>query len=220
MKKLSHFIVILLTLLTLFSITFSACTTSQVTQGDPATLFKEAEEDIDGNHYQIAIDKLRYIKNKFPYSKYAVDAQLRIADVYYLQESFAEAAASYEAFRELHPRHEKTPYAMFRAGKSYYMDLPGTIARDLSTAQKALDAYNDFLRKYPSTPEATEARKDVAEIRKLLAEKELYIGDFYFKRGFYDSAKPRYKKIIELYPETDVAKTAEEKLSKIEAKSQ
>jgi hypothetical protein len=49
-----------------------------------------------------------------------------------------------------------------------------------------------------------------------LAEKELYIGDFYFKREVYDSAKPRYKKIVELYPETPSAKMAEEKLARID----
>jgi outer membrane protein assembly factor BamD len=219
MKKPSHFIAIFLILLSLLSTLFTACTTSQVNEGDPATLFKEAEEDIDSSHYQIAIDKLRYIKNKFPYSKYATDAQLRIADVYFLQDSFAEAAVTYEAFRELHPKHEKTAYAMFRAGKAYYKDLPGTVARDLTTAKKALDAYNDFLRRYPTTGEANEARTDVVEIRKLLADKELYVADFYFKRDFYDSAKPRYKKIIELYPESEAAKVAAEKLTQIEAKT-
>ena len=62
------------------------------------------------------IDKLKIIKNKYPYSKYALDASLRLADVYFLQESYTEAALAYESFRDLHPKHEKVPYAMFRIG--------------------------------------------------------------------------------------------------------
>ena len=188
-----------------------------MTQG---LFFKEAEEEIKSDHYQIAIDKLRTIKNKFPYSKYAIDAQLRIADVYFMQESYTESAGAYESFRDLHPKHEKVGYAMFKTAKSYFNDIPSTVARDMTPARKALDAYTDFLRRFPSAPESEEARKDTATVRGLLAEKELYVANFYFHRDFYDSAKPRYKKIIELYPETPAAKTAEERLAKIDSQAQ
>jgi len=200
----------------LVPVTFMSCSSSQINDSDPGSLFKDAEDEIQSEHYQLAIDKLRIIKNKFPYSKFAIDAQLRIADVYFLQESFAEAAASYEAFRELHPKHPKAPYAMYRAAKSYYNDMPSTVARDMTAARKALDTYNDFLRRYPTSSDVDAARKEVADIRRLLAEKELYIADFYYNRDFYDSAKPRYKKTVELYPETDAAKKAQEKLDKID----
>jgi outer membrane protein assembly factor BamD len=195
----------------------SGCSTTSIDENDPAALIKDAQEDIQSDHYQLAIDKLRSIKNKFPYSKYAIDAQLLIADVYFMQDSFADAAASYESFRDLHPRHEKASYALFRVGKSYFKDSPSTIARDLTSAKKALDAYNDFLRFYPTSEEVAEAKTDIATLRQMLAEKELYIGDFYFKRDFFESAKPRYKKVIELFPETEAARTAEAKLKRIES---
>ncbi len=194
---------------------FPACSSISIDENDPAALLKEAEKDIQSDHYQIALDKLRTIKNKFPYSKYSLEAQLRIADVYFLQESFTEAGGAYESFRDLHPKHEKVGYAMFKAAKSYYLDSPSTIARDLTPAHKALTAYSDFLKRFPQAPEAEEAKKDVSQIRKLLSEKELYIGDFYFKRDLYDSAKNRYEKIIEFYSDTEAAKKAQFKLEKL-----
>lgn len=206
---MSRFIVLLAFLI-------QACSSVSVDENDPASLYKDAESEIQSEHYQIAIEKLRVIKNKFPYSKYAVEAQLRIADVYFLQESFAEAALSYESFRELHPKHEKVPYVMYKAGKSYFNDVPSNTARDLTAGQKALDAMNEFVRRFPLDPLVAEVKKDIGEVRRLLAEKELSIGDFYFRREFYDSAKPRYQKTIDLYPETDAAKAAQEKLNKIE----
>src|SRR6478735_2734813 len=124
---------------------FSRCAGKTVDENDPGELYKEAEEEISSDHYQLAIDKLRSVKNRFPYSKYATDAQLRIADVYYLQELYAEAALSYESFRDLHPKHEKTPYAMFRIGKSYFSDIPANIARDLTPAYRAQDAFKEYL---------------------------------------------------------------------------
>jgi outer membrane protein assembly factor BamD len=194
---------------------FSGCSSAPVSENDPASLYKDAEDEIKSDHYQIAIDKLRAIRNKYPYSKYAVDAQLRLADVYFMQEDFAEAAAAYETFRDLHPKHEKVPYAMFRIAKSYYKDSPSNVARDLTPAQKASDAYNDYLRRFPNAPDAQEARTDLAAARKLLADKEIYIGDFYYKRDFYDSAKPRFERVLELYSDTPDVEEAKAKLSKI-----
>ncbi|MGZ3698774.1 MAG: outer membrane protein assembly factor BamD, partial [Bdellovibrionota bacterium] len=138
-------------LLASLSLSLQSCGTAKVQEGEPTQLYAEAEDEIKGDHYQVAIDKLRAIKNKYPYSKVAIEAQLRIADVYFLQESFAEAAAAYESFRDLHPKHEKVEYASFRAAQSYYKDIPGNVARDMTPATKALDAYNDFLRHFPNS---------------------------------------------------------------------
>ncbi len=193
----------------------SGCSGKGIDESDPASLYKDAEDDIGNDRYASAVEKLKVVKNKFPYSNYAIDAQLKLADVYFMQDSFAEAAAAYEVFRDLHPKHPKVPYAMFRAAKSYYKDIPDPIYRDMTPAQKSLDSYNEFLRRFPTAPEAEEARKDLADTRKLLANKELYVGNFYYKRDFFDSAKPRFEKVIALYPETDAAKEAAEKLKKM-----
>lgn len=202
--------------LSLASTGFVGCAGKPIDESDPAQLYQDAEDEIKSDHYQIAVDKLRIIKNKFPYSKYSLDAQLRIADVLFLQESYGEAASAYETFRDLHPRHEKVAYAMFRAGKSYFMDIPDPISRDLTPAYKAQDAYNEFLRRFPKDERADEARADVATARRILAEKELYIGNFYYKRDFLESAKPRFEKVVSLYPDTPVVKEAQEKLAKID----
>lgn len=218
MKKLIQFLV----LFGVFGIgsVFVSCSGKQVDENDPAALFQEAEEDVSNDHYQIAIDKFRSIKNKFPYSKFSVDAQLRIADVYFLQESFAEAAIAYESFKDLHPKHEKVAYALFRIGKSYYNDIPSTVARDLSPAQKSLEAFNEFLNKFPNSPESEEARKAVVSIRSTLAEKELYIANFYYRQSEYEAARRRYSKILNLYPDTPSAVEAKERAQKMGAKSQ
>lgn len=192
------------------------CAGKSIDENDPASLYNDAENEIKNDHYLIAIDKLRTIKNKFPYSKYSAEAQLRIADVYFMEESYTEAAVSYEAFRDLHPKHDKISYALFRIAKAYFKDIPSPLSRDLTPAQKAMDAYQDYLRRFPTGSDATEAKTDVKDIRNILADKELYIADFYFKRDYYSSSKPRYQKIIDTYPETKAAKEAALKLELIQ----
>ena len=95
----------LFTMTTLLSGVGFGCSTSELNENDPVVLMKDAEEDIESSRYILALEKLQKIKNQHPYSKQAVDAKLRIADVYFLQENYAEAAATYEAFRDLHPKH-------------------------------------------------------------------------------------------------------------------
>jgi len=192
------------------------CAGKPIEEQDPAEIYKAAEEDVASDHYLLAVDKYRLIKNKYPYSKYALDAQLRLADVYFMQESYTEAALAYESFRDLHPKHEKVAYAMFRAGESYYKDIPEPLARDLTPANKAIDAFNDFIHRFPADPNAEKAKTELGDCRRLLAEKELYIANFYYNRNFFDSAKGRFKKVIELYPETTAAKESEDKLNKID----
>jgi outer membrane protein assembly factor BamD (BamD/ComL family) len=93
--------------------------------------------------------------------------------------------------------------------------------RDLTLLSKALETYMEFLSLYPNASEAPAVRKDVLEVRNRLSEKELLIGDFYFKTDFVQAAKPRYEKVIQYFPDTESARLAEEKLEilrkKIEA---
>lgn len=197
------------------SISFVGCSGEAINDNDPAALYQDAEKDISGDHYVVALDKLKIVKNKFPYSNYSVLAQLRIADVYYLQENYVEAAAAYETFRDLHPKHEKVPYAIYKTAMSYYNDTPGIVARDLTPAQKALDAFNELIKRFPNYENIADAQKNRLACQNRLAEKELYVGNFYFRRDLYDSAEPRYQKVLELYPDTPAAATAREKLEKI-----
>lgn len=197
------------------AVKLSGCAGVEVDENDPASLMADAEDDIGADRYQVAIDKLRVIRNKFPYSKYAVEAQLRIADVYFLQESYAEAAVAYETFCDLHPKHARVEYAMYRMGESHFQDMPTTVARDMGSGTRALVAFEEFARRFPNAKNVGEARARIATIRGLLADKELYVGEFYFKRDAWDSAKSRFQKVIALYPDTSAAKAAQLKLDVI-----
>ena len=129
----------------------SACSGKKIDDSNPQELFKDAEEDVNDKRYTIALDKLKSLKNKFPYSNLATEAQLRIADVYYLEDSFIEAAASYETFRDMHPKHAKADFVLFRIGESYYNQLPGGEDRDLSPGSKAIEAYRELAAVYPTS---------------------------------------------------------------------
>jgi outer membrane protein assembly factor BamD len=195
----------------------SGCSSSDIDENDPTALAKDAEDDIESSRYTLALEKPQKLKNEHPYAKQATDAQLRIADVYFLQENYAESAATYEAFKDLHPKHPKFGYAMFRIGLAHYNDIPSVHARDLSPAFKAEEGFNDYLFKFPNDEFSAEAKEKLAETRRILAEKEMYIANFYFKREMWEAAKGRYSKVVSQYSETPFVADAQERIKKIEA---
>lgn len=194
----------------------AGCSSVETKSDDPAVLMKDAEQEISNDHYLLALDKLREIKNKFPYSKFAVDAQLRLADVYFLQESYAEAAAAYESFRDLHPKHPRVGHALFRVGKSHFKDAPEEPTRDQSASERAIGAYSEFLSKFPADPLAAEARADLSALESRLGEKEWLVGEFYYKRGHRPAAKRRLEKLITQFPKTPAAEKARGLLQRLD----
>ena len=194
---------------------WTGCSSTSVNEADPAALYDDAEKDIKNDRYLLALDKLRILKSKFSYSSFGVLAQLRIGDVYFLQESYPEASAAFETFIELYPKHPKASYALFKAGESYYLDIPSTIARDLKTAESAINSFTQYLKKYP-TGEFVEKAKDMKlKAYNKLGEKELSIAEFYIRKKKDEAAIARLQKVINQYCDSESATKAKELLKNL-----
>ena len=177
----------------------AACSSVEKNSSTPEGSFALAEEFDKGERYEEAIRRYTEVKNKFPYSNFAAKAELAIADVYYKQESFAEAQVAYQMFRDLHPTAPQADYVQFRLGMSYYNQLPSSIDRDLTLANDTILNLSDLIKKYPNSQYVTEAKEKRSATIKMLAEKEEYIADFYFKREIFDSAISRYEGLYKNY---------------------
>jgi outer membrane protein assembly factor BamD len=68
----------------------------------------------ENGNYGKAIDKFQRLKDYYPFSKYAILAELKIADAHYQREEYEEAIFAYENFENLHPRNEATPYVIYQ----------------------------------------------------------------------------------------------------------
>src|SRR3989338_2873742 len=175
---------------------FLSCASDEKNASTPEGLFKIAKEFDDAERFEVAIQKYAEIKNKFPYSSIATAAELAIADVHYKRESYAEAQISYQNFRDLHPRNSKIDYVIFRTGLSFYMQLPETIDRDLTLASDAIYHFNEVIKNYPNSPYIKEAKENREKAILMLAEKELYVADFYLREKKYEAALIRYENVL------------------------
>jgi outer membrane protein assembly factor BamD len=173
----------------------------KATENEAELMYNKAVEFENDERFEEAIQRFTDVKNKFPYSRFATDAELHIADIQFKRENFVEAQGAYQIFKELHPRHPQIDFVTFRLALSYYNQLPTTVDRDLSVSTKAIQYLNEVINTYGSSSYVAEAKEKRAAALKMLAQKELYIANFYFKHEFYDSALVRYQKVLTKYPD-------------------
>lgn len=181
----------------MLSILFS-CTSTETIKGKTKaeTLFKQAQSLIEKKRFLSATERLNVLRSQHPYSFYATPAELLLADIRYKQKDYIEAAASYIAFRDLHPKHKRMDYIIGRIADSYYKQMPSTFDRDLTATKQAISYYGELLRKYPKSSYSENAVKRMNEAQEMIENKEKYIADFYFKTKNYEAAKYRYKEIL------------------------
>jgi outer membrane protein assembly factor BamD len=186
-----------LLVLTLFLL---SCSTPEKDPGTADGLFSIAQDFEKSERYDEAIRRYQEVKNKFPYSSYATRSEMAIADIHFKDEAYAESQLAYQSFRELHPRHAQIDYVTYRIGLSYFNQLPDSIDRDLSLAADAIVSFDELVRSFPQSQYVTDAKQKRAEIVTRLAEKEEYIGNFYFIRKKYLPAFYRYEHLLNRFP--------------------
>jgi outer membrane protein assembly factor BamD len=150
--------------------------------------------------YEEALIQFRTVKNKHPYSSFATDAELKIADIHYTREAFLEAQLSYQAFKEFHPRHPQSAYVTYRLGMSIFNQLPSTVDRDLDASEDAIAYFDEVTDRFTSSKYSKDAAVKRKEVYQKLAEKIIYIADFYYKKEQWKSAYTRYLSLLAKYP--------------------
>ncbi len=163
-------------------------------------LAMEGMEKMKEKDYDDALKAFRKLKEQYPYSKYAILAELKLGDAHFQEREYGEAALAYEEFARLHPRNEVIPYVLYQIGMSHFLSFT-TIDRDQGETQQAMEAFQRVIQAFPETQYAKKAQEQMFECQKRLVAHELYVGEFYFKQGRYRSAKERLEKISRAYPD-------------------
>lgn len=159
-----------------------------------------AEKFQKSSRFEEALSQYNIVKNKFPYSKLATEAKIRIADIYFEREDFPEAQVAYQGFKELHPNHPRADYATYRLAMSYFNQLPSSIDRDLSLASRAILYFDEVMASFPTSEFAPLAKESKKKTLVMMAEKEYYIANFYYIREKYTAALGRFEDLLVKYP--------------------
>ncbi|MBI5542330.1 MAG: outer membrane protein assembly factor BamD [Deltaproteobacteria bacterium] len=159
-----------------------------------------------GRHLE-AIKYFEHVRFKFPYSAQAALADLGIADTNFDREKYVEAIEGYRTFLKMHPSHGQADYAAFRIALAHYKDIPSdfilfppSTQKDQSAVREARISMDDFIRQYPGSSYAAEAKGLAADIRRRLAAHVLYVADFYLHRKRWQAAAGRLNKLLNDFP--------------------
>ena len=176
-----------------------------------------AKEAMSDKNYEKAIDYFEKLEARYPFGRYAQQAQLEIAYAYYKYEEPDAAVDALDRFIRLHPDHPQSAYAHYMKGIVNLNRNLGLVERFVPTDASQRDpasytqAYKDFMdviEKYPDTRYARDARQRAIYLHNSLAMHEIHIADYYMDRGAYLAAAKRAAGVIENYQRTPAAKRA------------
>jgi outer membrane protein assembly factor BamD len=171
-------------------------------------LYAEGQEIVKGTSivgvytyvdYDHAIEIFQSIIDNYPYSEYAVEAELQIADAYFDSAKYEEALTYYRDFGDLHPQNPRVPYAIFRSALCHSQQVRGP-GRDQSAGGKALEFLDRLLVAFPNSEYAKEAEKLWRDLRVRSAEHIEGIADYYQGSGEYEAAAERYRGLLNEFP--------------------
>ncbi len=195
--------------------TFWGCaeTKSDIDKSAPEALLTFGLERLERSDYDLAEKAFEAIKNRYPYSKEVVIAELKMAESYVRRKDFDSALLVYYDFERLHPKDENIPYVIYQEGLCHFRQA-STIDREQTHIIRARKEFERLVNRFPDSEYVDKARDYIRKCLVHLSEYELYVGHFYFKMGEYEAAMKRYEYIIQNYPDMGQYHEALEYISK------
>lgn len=184
-------------------------TPAQVLASEGEVLYREGK-------YDEAADLFQSLKDRFPYSRFALLADLRVGDAYYKAGRYEEAVLAYEDFIRLHPKNDGVPYAIHQMGMVYF-DQMLTPDRDPTNARKAMQTFQRLVRQYPRSEWAVRSQPRLQEAIRRLASHDLSVGKFYFATKRFRAASGRFKRVLTHYPDVGLYNEAMDYLRRSQA---
>ncbi|MFC4159524.1 outer membrane protein assembly factor BamD [Chitinimonas lacunae] len=175
-------------------------------------MYREAQQELSEGNYASAVKRFEALSARYPYGRYAQQAELEIAYANYKDQEPTLALAAVDRFIKQYPAHPSVDYAYYLKGLINFLEdrtLFAAISRqDLSerdprAARESFEAFRDLITRFPNSRYAEDARDRLAFLVTALADHELHVARYYYKRGAYLAAANRAKVVLENYSHTD-----------------
>jgi outer membrane protein assembly factor BamD len=192
-------------------------TTDEYSEWTAEQFYREARDALNEKRWEKATKLYEKLEARYPFGKYATQAQLDVAYAYYKNDEPDSAIAAADRFIKLNPSHPSVDYAYYIKGLVNYNRGIGFIDRFIPTDSSqrdpgsAMDAYKDFeelLRRFPDSRYAEDSRKRLIALRNNLAMHEIHVADFYMRRGAYLAAARRCGEVVRKYERTQAVPVA------------
>ncbi len=181
----------------------SACGSSEVKRDeafDAERFIKKADQLIDKKEYEEARKVLVEVKNRDTSKKLAPVAQLKIADSYIKDGDPDAGVAEYQRFLDLYPANQYASYAQYQIAMAFYSQIESP-DRGAGTAKRALKEFYKLKELYPRNPYREFVDLRIDKCKTIIADGELMIGEFYYRKKAYEAALGRFEGLLKDYPD-------------------
>ena len=182
----------------------------------PNKIYAEAKDEMNSGSYEKAVPLLEKLEGRAAGTPLAQQAQLDKAYAHYKSSEPAQAIATLERFMKLHPASPAVDYALYLKGIVNFNDNLGMFSfitrqdlseRDQKAAKESFESFKELVTRFPDSRYSPDARQRMTYIVNSLAEYEVHVARFYFKRGAYLAAINRAQLAVSDY--RDVPATEE-----------
>jgi outer membrane protein assembly factor BamD len=165
-------------------------------------LYNNGIDALNAKRYDTAVQQFDLIEQNYPYSSWAVNAQLMHGYTEYLRNHYTEAIGALDRYIQLHPTNRDAAYAYYLRALSYYEQI-ADIRRDQKGTEQAMTALQDVVNRFPDSAYGRDSRLKIDLCRDHLAGKEMEIGRYYEKQRLYTAAIGRFQRVVDLYQTTN-----------------
>ena len=179
--------------------------------------YKAAKQDLDNGSWEAAIKLYEKLEAKFPFGRYAQQAQIEVAYAYYKQGETAQAISAVDKFVKLHPNHPNVDYALYIKGLANFKEDLGPLTglakqdladRDPKAARESFETFKGLVTRFPESRYANESRERMIYLVEALARHEIRVARYYISRGAYLAAANRAQDAIVRFPNSPTHREA------------
>jgi outer membrane protein assembly factor BamD len=192
----------------------SSDTAKNAPVGSVEELYNNGVDALNARRFTTADNQFNSVEQNYPYSTWAVNAQLMSGYSLYLQNKYTESIGTLDRFIQLHPAHRDIGYAYYLRALCYYEQI-ADIERDQKGTEQAMNALREVVNRFPDTSYATDAKLKIDLCVDHLAGKEMEIGRFYQKQHLYEAAIGRFQRVVDDFQTTNHVPEALSRLTEI-----
>ena len=181
---------------------------------DAEVLYNRGVDALTARRYNTAATQFDQVEQNYPYSSWAVNAQLMQGYAEYLQSKYTQSISTLDRFIQLHPAHRDISYAYYLRALAHYEQI-ADVQRDQRATQEAMGALQEVVNRFPESAYGRDAKLKIDLARDHLAGKEMEIGRYYLNQKLYTAAINRFQRVVEDYQTTNHAAEALHRMTEV-----
>ena len=163
---------------------------------EPETLYRLARINFDAQNFELAKEQFKEINKLFPLSNEAIQSEIMIAFIDYIQMDYDNAILNYRKIINKYPSHKDLDYLYYMIAMCNYEQLQNE-ALDGYYNQVALKSFNQVITRFPESKYSKDSRQKIILVKSNIAAKHMEIGRFYLENKKYFAALNRFKIVVD-----------------------